>query len=224
MPKTTPNTQANPVKSVFSTMRPNVTALAPKPLASPVPTAAGAGASKEPARSPAGDRRTELPVAPYDVSVIMQLVAELPNNEPIRVRSVLGTKGERNIHLSLNTNHLIVSRSLKRADTLLIRFLLCIALAEYLQFWGRRHDGQSLRAAITKAAGIEPEQYWGLTLATKLSASELLRSLDATPIFGPGPSEAVHTLFVLSAVRLRETSDMPNWRPRPLREEGARHA
>jgi hypothetical protein len=155
------------------------------------------------------------------VSVTVQVVGELPNGEPVRVRSVLGSRGERIIQLWLSAGHLVVSRSLKRADTLLIRFLLCLALSEYVGFWkGRaRHDGGALSRAIIQLAAIESEGFWGITLAGKLCASELFRSLDQTPIFGPSPDQEPHLLFMLPAVQLRERSELPNWRPRNKKED-----
>ena len=182
-----------------------------KPVTSPVvtpPTTVSRSAS-QPAEP-------EEPTASYDVVVTLRLAGELPNGEPVRVRSVLGSGGERLIQLWLNAGHLIVSRSLARADTLLIKFLLCLALAEYVGFWQRkaRYDGGALREAIIRLAAIEPENFWGISLASRLCASELLRSLDTLPIFGPSPSQEPYTLFALPAVRLRERSELPTWRPR----------
>jgi hypothetical protein len=121
----------------------------------------------------------------------------------------------------LNASHLIVSRALKRVDTVIVKFLLSLALAEYVGFWrGKaRHDGGALREAIIRLAAIEPEAFWGITLASKLCASELFRALDTLPVFGPSPSQEPHTLFTLPAVRLRERSELPNWRPRSSREK-----
>jgi hypothetical protein len=164
------------------------------------------------------NRPPPKPAAVYDVAVTLQLAAELPKGEPVRVRSKVGEAGERIIALQLNANHILVLRALKRADTLLVRFLLCMAVAEYLDFWGGRFDGRSLRDAITKLAGIEGEGFWGITLASKLTGSELLRTLDRTPIFGPAPSEEVFELFRLK-VQLRTRSDIPGWRPKQERKE-----
>jgi hypothetical protein len=157
------------------------------------------------------------------VSVTVQVVGELPNGEPVRVRSVLGATGERIIGLWLNAGHIVVSRSLTRADSVLIKFLLCLALSEYIGFWKvrARHDGGALSHAIIRLAAIKSESYWGLSLGSKLCASELFRSLDVLPIFGPAPSQETHTLFTLSAVQLRQRSDLPNWR---ARTEGASNA
>jgi hypothetical protein len=177
----------------------------------------------QPSRATEPDRPSPRPTALYDVIVTLCVVPELPKGEVVRVRSKLGPAGERFIDLSLNSGHILVSRSLKRADTLLVRFLLCMALAEYIGFWRGKPDGQAIKEAITKAAGIEPENFWGLTLASKLAGSELLRVLDKTPIFGPAPSEEVIELLKLK-VQLREYSDIPHWRPPQVRKEGVANA
>jgi hypothetical protein len=226
----------SPIKSAFPQMKPSMPlppklppANTPAPPLPPKPPANDVAASK-PSGAPgvvAGDSTTTeplkatteanrpppKPVALYTVVVTLCVVPELPKGEVVRIRSKLGEAGERVIELSLNSGHILVSRSLKRADTLLVRFLLCMALAEYVGFWRGRHDGQILKEAITTAAGIEPENFWGLTLASKLAGSELLRSLDSTLVFGPAPSEEVFELFKLT-VQLREYSDIPNWRPK----------
>jgi hypothetical protein len=211
MPMRDPTPNSSKVRSAFTPMKPSAPVQSSKPVTSPVvtpPTTVSRSAS-QPAEP-------EEPVAPFDIVVTLRLAGELPNAEPVRVRSVLGKGGERIIQLWLNAGHLVVSRSLTRADTLIIKFLLCLALAEYIGFWrGRaRHDGGALREAIIQQAAIEPENFWGISLASRLCASELLRSLDTLPIFGPSPSQDSHTLFTLPAVRLRERSELPNWRVR----------
>ena len=133
------------------------------------------------------------------------------------VRSILGKAGERIIAITLNAGHLVVARSLRRTDTLLIRFLLSLALAEYVGFWRGKPDGQALGAALIEAASIEPERFFGITLASKLAGSELLRPLDAIPIFGPTPNLEVHQLVKLAAVPLR--GDILNWRPKLEQKE-----
>lgn len=199
------------VKSVFNPMKPS--GPPPSPAEAPGKPVSGGNALTQPNRATEADRTPPKPVALYTVVVMVRVVNELPKGEPVMVRSKRGAAGERSIHLWLNAGHLIVSRSLKRADTLVIRFLLCMAVAEYLNFWGNRFDGRSLRDAITKLAGIEGENFWGLTLASKLAGSELLRVLDRLPIFSPVPSEENFELFRLT-VQLREYSDIRNWRPK----------
>ena len=174
----------------------------PKPAAPTVSPALGAATNK-----PGSEPLT----ASYDVLITLQLVPELPRGEPVQIRSALGNGGERVIQLSLNAGHIIVSRSLKRADTLVVRFLLCLALPEYTVFWVNSGDGRAVKAALVQAAGIEQER-GGIALASRLAATEFLRALDVIPIFGPAPSDQTHQLVTLPGVLLLVVSDIPNWR------------
>jgi hypothetical protein len=149
----------------------------------------------------------------YTVIVQLRIVVELPRGELVMVRSVLSPSGERIINIQLASGDLLVGRALKKCDTLLVRFLCCASISEYLNFWRKKADGQSLRAAILQSAGIEEQNYWGLGLAGRLARSHFLKSLDSAAIYGPVPAVDAVELCRLSVV-LRETSDMPNWRPR----------
>jgi hypothetical protein len=143
----------------------------------------------------------------------LRIVPELPKGEPIMIRSVLSPAGERSIVIQLASSDLLVGRALKKCDTLLVRFLCCAILSEYLSFWRKNTDGLLVRAAILRAAGLPPENFWGLGLAGRLAKSPFLKSLDTAAIYGPAPAVDTVEMCRLN-VRLRETSDMPNWRPR----------
>jgi hypothetical protein len=153
-------------------------------------------------------------MARYEVAISLRIVAELPQGDAIRIRSALSPEGARSIVIQLASSDPLAGRALKKCDASLVRFLCCGAIAEYLQFWRKRADGQALRAVIVQAAGVPTgENFWGLGLAGQLAKSPFLKSLDAAPIYGPAPATDTVELCRLS-VRLRITSDMPNWRPR----------
>lgn len=196
------------IRSVFAPMRP---ATSPETAESTPAVSLNPGAITNKAGSE--------PAASYDVLITLRLVPELPRGEPVQIRSALGKNGERVIQLSLNASHLMVSRSLKRADTLVVRFLLCLALAEYTGFWANRRDGRAVKAALVQAAGIQPER-GGIALASRLAATEFLRALDVIPIFGPAPSDQTHQLVTLRGVPLLAVSDIPNWRLRQAPKTG----
>jgi hypothetical protein len=150
----------------------------------------------------------------YTIAVLLKVATSLPRPlEPVMIRSAIELDGQRVINVTLNGAHLLVSRSLKRADSLLLRFIISLAIVEYLQFWGNAPDGKPLRAAILRTAKIEGEGYFGISLASKLAASELLRSLDSMPIFGPTPVSTTHTLFTFHATLMVE-SRTANWNRR----------
>jgi hypothetical protein len=202
------------IKSLFTPLKPSLTA---GYSAAPPPKPA------TPAVSPAQGTATNKPgpalTAACDVLITLRLVAELPRGEPVQIRSALGKNGERVIQLSLNASHLMVSRSLKRSDTLIVRFLLCMALAEYTGFWANRRDGRAVKAALVQATGLQSER-GGIALASSLAATEFLRALDVIPIFGPDPSDQTHQLVTLPGVPLLVMSDIPNWRARQASTTG----
>ena len=70
------------------------------------------------------------------------------------IRSALEADGQRCIVVTLNGGHLLVGRSLKRADSLTIKFITAMALAEYVGYWNGTADGKAIRAAI---AELDPE-------------------------------------------------------------------
>jgi hypothetical protein len=152
-----------------------------------------------------------LTTAIFDVAITLRTVSKLTRGEPIQIRSVLGDNGERSIRIALNAGQTLVSRSLSRADTLVIRFLVAAALAEFVQFWSRFSDGKALRASLIKLTGIAGG-YWGVGMAGALAETEAFHGLDRVPIYGPASSQAAHVLFVLPGVKLRELSDICSWR------------
>lgn len=200
----------NKVKSAFTPMRSTVLEPVPKPAASQVVTSPSSAANPQ-ANQPTPP---EHPTAMYDVAIQLRIVRELPRGEPIMIRSALSSDGTRAIVIQLSSSDLLVGRALKKCDTLLVRFLCCASIAEYLNYWRKRSDGLAMRAAVLQAAGVPSgENFWGLGLAGRLARSPLLKSLDSAPIYGPAPTVDTVELCRLG-VMLRVVSDLPNWRPR----------
>jgi hypothetical protein len=154
----------------------------------------------------------------YDVAIQLRIVPELPKGEPLMVRSAILHDGTRSICLQLSSSDLLVGRVLRKADTLLVRFLCCASIAEYLNFWRKKADGLAMRAAIMQTAELPPESFWGLGLAGRLGKSTFLKSLDSAAVYGPAPTVDTVELCRLSVV-LRVVSDMPNWRSRTKKED-----
>ena len=120
--------------------------------------------------------------------------------------------GRRTIVMKLCRSHPLVARSLGSADTLVIRFLIGLALGEYVLFWGSSHDGSAIRNALKKLAGIEPgAQIWGTAFASRLANCEALSILDTLPIYLPMGENGPFPLFALEAV-MKTPSDIPRWR------------
>jgi hypothetical protein len=120
--------------------------------------------------------------------------------------------GTRIIRVGLCATHILVNRSLHRADTFAIRFLIGLSLVEFTIFWWHSGDGRGVTAALRAAAGYAPdENAWGSGFASRLANSELLRSVDTLPIFGASPKSGRHPIGEFQAV-LRHPSDIPRWR------------
>jgi hypothetical protein len=104
----------------------------------------------------------------------------------------------------------LVGRALAKCDVVLTKFLVSAVIAEYMNFWREKADGQAIRSAILVEAGLPKITYSGVSLAGRLSRSAFLACLDTARIFGPAPSTDRVELRRLS-VRLRELSDIPHW-------------
>jgi hypothetical protein len=116
------------------------------------------------------------------------------------------------IRVGLCATHLLVNRSLHRADTFAIRFLIGLSLVEYSLFWWHVSDGRGVTDALRQAAGYRSdERSWGSGFASRLAISELLRSVDTLPIFGASPKAGPHRIGEFKAVT-RHPSDIPRWR------------
>ena len=105
---------------------------------------------------------TTVPISPptpaahfglIDVKVDLQLCDE-PRGATATARSGLFVNGTRGIRVSLASNHLLVTRSLSRADTLTIRFVVGLALVEFCAFWASTRDGAAVTRAFKRMAGI----------------------------------------------------------------------
>lgn len=121
---------------------------------------------------------------------------------------------QRVIRIRLCTGHLIVSKSLARADVLIVRFLVSLALTEFCTFWTRASDGRAIGKELRKLAAYEPgENAWGSGFASRLALCEQLRGIDSLPIFGRTPQSGPFELFTLEATQ-QSPSDIGNWRMR----------
>jgi hypothetical protein len=120
--------------------------------------------------------------------------------------------GVRTIRVKLCQNHLIVSRACQRADTVVVRFLLGLALVEFTQFWGHSRDGASVNRELRKLAGFEPaENAFGSAYASRLAICDSMRLVDNLPIYGREPKKGPFDLFEFEVAQ-RSPSDIKNWR------------
>jgi hypothetical protein len=131
-------------------------------------------------------------------------------------------EGTRLIRIGLCSKHILVNRSLHRADTFAIRFLIGLALVEYSLFWWHASDGKGVNDALRQAAGYAPdESAWGRGFASRLAISDFLRPVDQLPIFGASPKAGPHRIAEFKAV-LRHPSDILRWRSSNASPEGER--
>jgi hypothetical protein len=169
---------------------------------------------------------------------------ELPKSQPVRyglvgvhvalqlqtahgggtavARSGIHENGARGINIWLSQDHLLTNRALSRADSLLIRFLVALALVEFCSFWSGTRDGAATRRALKRLAGIPPhEEAWVSGFASRLAASEAMRVVDNLPIFAKMPQTGPFDLFVLP-IEARSPSDIRNWQVRDGATEAMR--
>ena len=131
--------------------------------------------------------------------------------------------GRRCIAVKLHRSHELVARSLTNSDTLVVRFLVGISLAEYVLFWGGSHDGGAVRNALKRLADYEPGGgIWGTAFSSAIANCESLDIIDGLPIYGAnaaasGPFE----LLTFEAV-MKAPSDIARWGGRERRRGGRR--
>jgi hypothetical protein len=146
------------------------------------------------------------------VTVKLKLVEELSTGGTAVARSALSEEGERRIRISLNRVHLLVSKSLLRADSLLIRFLVALSLTEFCWAWRQSNDFRAVERALKEIAGMdEDSKIFGSGFTSALAASDPLRVIDSLPIFGREPKEGPHELFSFRAP-LATPSNILGWR------------
>ena len=105
-----------------------------------------------------------------------------------------------------------MARSLGNADSDVIRFLIGIALGEYVLFWGSSHDGSGVRNALKRLAGVEPgAQIWGTTFASALANCEAMKVVDGLTIYSPMGEKGPHPLLTFEAM-MKTPSDITKWR------------
>jgi hypothetical protein len=132
-----------------------------------------------------------------DVAVMIQLQS-CPGGATAVARSGLNPDGSRGIRIWLNPEHLMISRSLSRSDSLTIRFLVALSLTEYCDFWRSSSDGRAVKRALIRLAGIERGEHpYGSGFASRLAACEALRVVDSLPIFAKNPPVGPFDLFSL---------------------------
>ena len=149
------------------------------------------------------------------IAVLLVAVDTLTHGGTAVANSALQNDSRRIIRIDLNRGNLLVDRALRRTDALTLRFLTCLALVEFCTFWGgQSNDGKATTRAIRKIADLEKgAPAWGTGFASKLAASEELRSLDKLPIFGTKSSAGPFELFTFEA-NLRSPSDVAGWQPK----------
>jgi hypothetical protein len=150
----------------------------------------------------------------FEVPINLHIVAELDRDEPLAIRSVLSPVGERSILIKMASSDPLVGRALQKCDVVLTKFLVAAVLAEYLNFWRGKADGQAIRSAIFDAANLSKITYSGLGLAGRIARSTFLANLDSAQIFGPMPPANQVELRRMH-IPLLEQSDIPHWRGGP---------
>ena len=147
-----------------------------------------------------------------NVVVKLKLVDELVAGGTAIAKSALSKEGGRRIRISLNKSHLLVSKSLLRADALTVRFLVALSLTEFTWAWGRSHDGKATERALKQLAGLEVEnKVFGSGFASALAGSESLRVVDGLPVFGRNGADGPFELFSFTAP-LASPSGIAGWR------------
>jgi hypothetical protein len=146
------------------------------------------------------------------VTVKLKLVDELSTGGTAVARSALSKEGERRIRISLNRVHLLVSKALLRADSLLIRFLVSLSLTEFCWAWRQSNDFRAVERALKQIAGMDEEsKIFGTGFTSALAASDTLRVIDSLPIFGRSDEVGPFKLFDFTAP-LSTPSNILGWR------------
>ena len=146
------------------------------------------------------------------VVVKMKLVDELSTGGTAIARSALSKESARRIRISLNKSHLLVSRALLRADSLLIRFLVSQSLTEFCWAWKQSRDFKAIEQAFKRIAGMDEEsRIFGSGFTSALAASDTMRVIDSLPIYGREPIDGPHELFSFTTP-LFTPSNILGWR------------
>ena len=146
------------------------------------------------------------------VTVKLKLVDELATGGTALAKSALSKEGGRRIRISLNRSHLLVSKSLLRSDSLLIRFLVAQSLTEFCWAWRQSNDFRSVERALKWIAGMDEEsKIFGTGFTSALAASDALRIIDSLPVFGRSGEAGPFELFAFTAP-LATPSNILGWR------------
>jgi hypothetical protein len=146
-----------------------------------------------------------------EVHIRLLAVPSLPDGGAVVARSALLHEG-RAIVIQVNRKHVLTSRALGRADSLLVRHLCAQAITEFCQWFADKRDGRAITRAFRLLCGIPRDAMLSQSaFSTRLANCEALRTLDRLPIYGLAAKDGPFVLFQFE-VALREPSDIPNWR------------
>ena len=111
----------------------------------------------------------------------------------------------------MNRSHLLISKSLQRADSLLIRFLVALSLTEFCWAWRQSNDFRAVERALKQIAGMDAEsKVFGSGFVSKLAASDAARHRRIA-VFGRGGEAGPFALFSFQAP-LSTPSTILGWR------------
>jgi hypothetical protein len=193
-------------KSIVSPIRPTI--VANLNVKSPSVTEEG-GQSGEPGEKT--DKASRVVIATTNVQVRLLPIPALTDGAAVVARSMLDPDESRVIVINLNRGHVLVTRALARADSLLIRHLCAQGLSDFCRWFDDKRDGHAITGAIRSLCGIPRNAMLSQSaFSTRLATCEAFRTLDKIPIYGPRAKEGPFALFRFT-VALRDPSDIPNW-------------
>ena len=152
---------------------------------------------------------TPLTIGLTPVAITLELINDPRGSAVVAHSALIG--GCRTIAIKLNLNHPLVARSLTNSDTLAVRFMVGIALWEYVVFWGGSHDGAAVRNALKKLAAYDSGAgIWGTAFASALAGCEAFEVVDTLPIYGAAAASGPFPLLSFEAV-MKTPSDILRW-------------